>query len=153
MCEVPRERRRLLLENRTHNLCWRVAGEWRMTGHHFVKHHAQAPDIAAVINVAAAGLLRRHVTNSSNYRPQIGPSECHRSRCVRRSLGEGGFGKLCNAEVEHFYVAVRPKHDVLRFDIAMDNSRLMRGSERTRYLYQIGRASCRERVCVSEGRG
>src|SRR5437870_5200424 len=105
-----------------------------MTRHHFVKNHAETPDIGAFIDRRAARLFRRHVTHGSQYRPQIGLSECHRSCPVRRSLGEGGFGKLCNPKVEHFYVTVWPKHDVLRLDIAMDNSRLMSGGERTRHL-------------------
>src|SRR5262249_234520 len=44
------------------------------------------------------------------------------------------LGKLGNPKVEHFHVSVRPEHDVLRFNIAMDNSRLMCGGERTRHL-------------------
>src|SRR5438067_10313595 len=105
-----------------------------MPRYHFIKHHAETPNIGALINLRAARLFRRHVTNGSEYRTQTGVSECHRSCPVRRSLGEGGFGKLCNAKVEHFHVSVRPDHDVLGLDIAMDNSRLMGGSEGTRHL-------------------
>src|SRR5438132_7685825 len=102
--EVIRERRWLLLKNRRHRFSRRVAGEWRMPRYHFVKDYAETPDIGALINRRAARLFRRHVTNRSQYRPQIGPSECHRSCLVRRSpwhaealrrrLGEGGFRQL-----------------------------------------------------------
>ena len=72
------------------------------------------------INVPAARLLRRHVTNGSQDRAQVGLNQqqrfVSRHRC-RHFL----FGELCNPEVEHFHVAVRPKHDVLRLDVAMDN--------------------------------
>src|SRR6266550_212340 len=115
-----------------------------MPRYHFVKDYAETPDIGALINRRAARLFRRHVTNGSQYRPQIGLSECHRSCLVRRSpwhaealrrrLGEGGFRQLRNPEVEHFHIPVRPEHDVLRLDVTMDDSRLMRGSERTRHL-------------------
>ena len=44
------------------------------------------------------------------------------------------FGKLCNPKVEHFHVSVRPEHDVLRLDVAMDNARFVRSGERTRHL-------------------
>src|SRR5215469_15104586 len=44
------------------------------------------------------------------------------------------FGKFCNAEVEYFHVSVSPKHDVLRLDVAMNNSRFVCGGERTCYL-------------------
>src|SRR4029077_7032418 len=101
---------------------------------HCVQKYAETPDIGPLIYRRAACLLRRHVTDSSQYRPQIGVSECHRSCPVRRSLGEGGFGKFCNPEIEHFHVAVRPEHDVLRLDIAMDNACFVGGGERTRHL-------------------
>src|SRR5205823_7903173 len=134
MCDVTPERRWLFLKNRRHHLAWCVAREWRLPGYHFVQNHADAPDIGPVINMRAARLLRRHVTNGSQYRSQVGLSECHRSCSVRRSLGEGGFGKLCNPEVEHFHVSVRPEHDVLRLDVAMDNAGFVGGGERTRHL-------------------
>src|SRR4029077_15531821 len=35
---------------------------------------------------------------------------------------------------EHFHVSVRPEHDVLRLDVAMDNAGLVGGSERTHDL-------------------
>src|SRR5438105_13341688 len=104
--EVTRERRWLHPKNRSHRLSWRVAGEWRMPRYHFVKDHAETPNIGTLINLRAARLFRRHITNGSQYRPQIGPSECHRSCLVRRSLSEGGFGKLCNAKVENFHVTI-----------------------------------------------
>src|SRR6266481_14414 len=72
VCDIIRERRRLFLENRRHHLSWCVTGEWRMTGSHFIKHHAETPDIGGFINVRAARLFRRHVTNGSEYGPEIG---------------------------------------------------------------------------------
>ena len=48
--------------------------------------------------------------------------------------GTSCFGKLCNPKVEHFHVSVRPEHDVLRLDVAMDNSRFVSGGERTCHL-------------------
>src|SRR6266550_1967249 len=134
MRDVTRERRWFLFKNRRHHLFWCVAGKRRMPRYHFVKNYAETPDIGAFINLRAARLLRRHVTNGSQYRSQIGLSECHRSCPVRRSLGEGGFGQFCNPEIEHFHVAVRPEHDVLRLDVAMDNASIVRGGERTRHL-------------------
>ncbi len=128
------ERRWVHLKNRRHRLPWCVAREWRMPRHHFVKDYAEIPDIGAFINLPAARLLRRHIANGSQYRPEIGLNECHRSCPVRRSLGEGGFGKLCNPKVEHFHVSVPPEHDVLRLDVAMDNAGFVSGGERIRHL-------------------
>src|SRR5439155_16560604 len=116
-----------------------------MAGYHFVKNHTETPDIGTFINWRAVRLLGRHITNGSEYGPKIRRSKCHRSCPVRRSrplrrsgcegwIGEDGFGKLRDPKVEHFYVAVRTQHDVLRFDVAMDNSRVVSGGERTRHL-------------------
>src|SRR4029077_8090198 len=145
--DVTRERRRFLFKNPRHRLSWCVAREWRMPRYHFVKDYAEIPEVGALINLPAARLFRRHIANGSQYRPQIGLSECHRSCPVRRShwhaegrlgdrrrLGEGGFGKLCNPKVEHFHVSVPPEHDVLRLDVAMDNPSFMGGSERACHL-------------------
>src|SRR5207249_3570717 len=128
-------------------LAWCVAREWRMPGYHFVQNHAETPDVSGFINPAdcRTRLLGRHIANSPEDRAKIGVSECHRSCPVRRSrplrrsgcegwIGEGGFGELCNPKVEHFHVPIRPEHDVLRFDVAMDDSCFMRGGERTRHL-------------------
>src|SRR5206468_12834032 len=142
--DVTRERRWFLLKNRSHYLSWRFASEWRMPRYHFVKHHAETPNIGTLINLRAARLFRRHITNGSQYRPQIGLSECHRSCPVRRSpwhaealrrrLGEGGFRQLRNPKVEYFHVSVRPEHNVLRLDVAMDNARFVSGGKRACHL-------------------
>src|SRR6266567_4338978 len=51
---------------------------------------------------------------------------------VRRSLL---LGQLGNPEVEHLYVSVRSQHDVLRFDVAVHDTGIMRGSQRRSYLH------------------
>src|SRR6266487_6349795 len=133
VCDVTRERRWLFLKNRRHHLAWCVAGEWHMPGYHFVKNYAETPDIGAFINVPAARLLGRHVTNGSQYRAEIGLNQ---QQCFvsRRRYRHFLLGKLCNPKVEHFHVSVRPEHDVLRLDVAMDNAFIVRSGDRTRYL-------------------
>src|SRR6266581_895089 len=105
-----------------------------MASYHFIKHHAETPNVSGWINLCAARLLRRHITDGPQYRTQICLSECRRSCPVRRSLCEGGFGKLCNPKVEHFHVSVPPEQDVLRLDVAMDNAGFVSGGERIRHL-------------------
>src|SRR5438034_3664455 len=104
-----------------------------MPSYHFVKHHAETPDIGALINVLSARLLRRHVTNGPQYSPEIG---LHEQQCFVSWHGCWQFllGELCNPKVEHFCVAIRPEHHVLWLDVAIDNSRLVSGGERTRHL-------------------
>src|SRR5438477_8399305 len=104
-----------------------------MPAYHFVKHHAKTPDIGSFINVPAARLLGRHITNSPEYGPEIRLNQQQRFVSWHRRR-QFLLRELCNPEVEHFHVAVRPEHDVLRFDVAMNGSRLMCGGERTRHL-------------------
>ena len=51
---------------------------------------------------------------------------------VRRQPLLGQFG---NPEIEHFHVSVRSQHDVLRFDVAVHDTGIMRGSQRRGYLH------------------
>jgi hypothetical protein len=104
-----------------------------MPRYHFVKNYAEIPDIGAFINLPAARLLRRHVTNGSQDRAQIGLKQQQRFVCRYRRR-HFLFGQLCNPEVEHFHVSVRPEHDVLRLDVAMDNAGFVSGGERACHL-------------------
>src|SRR5437667_1366231 len=104
-----------------------------MPSHHFVKDSSETPDIGSLIDRRTPRLFRRHVRNGSEYRAQVGLNQQERF-VFRQGCWCFLFRKLCNPKVEHFYVSVRTEHDVLRLDIAMDNSRLMCGGERTRDL-------------------
>src|SRR6266705_2418404 len=104
-----------------------------MAGYHFVKNHAKTPDIGTLINVLSARLLGRHVTNSSEYRPEIGLNQQQRFVSWHR-YRDLLFGKLSNAKVEHFHVPIRSEHDVLRLDIPMHDTGFVSGNERTRHL-------------------
>ena len=69
---------------------------------HFIEDHAEAPDVGTVIDRLAAGLLRRHVGDSSHHDalPCAGNRGHVRLVCGRHShLGE--------AEIEHFHVITR----------------------------------------------
>src|SRR4029077_11522662 len=72
--DVTAERRRLLCEDRCYHFCWCVACKWCSPCDQFVKHHANTPDIAALINPATCGtrLFWRHITDGPKHRPQVG---------------------------------------------------------------------------------
>ena len=64
---------------------------------HFVEHQADAPDVGAVIDRLAAGLLRRHVGGRSHHDalPRAGHRGHVRLRCGRRAhLGEAEVEQL-----------------------------------------------------------
>lgn len=46
----------------------------RSARQHFVKQHAQRPDVGAVVDIRVFGLLRRHVGNGSHGRVGLGDS-------------------------------------------------------------------------------
>src|SRR5437868_4679151 len=104
-----------------------------MAGYHFIKHHAETPDVCPLINRRTACLFRRHVRNSSEYRAHVGLNQ-HERFVFRHRYWYFLFGKLCNPEVEHFHIAVAPEHDVPRVDVPMDDPSFMSGGQRTRDL-------------------
>src|SRR4029079_12250059 len=97
-------------ETRAQHLSWWATCERRTTRPHLVKHHPETPDIGALTNGGTACLLRRHVTDRSKDRTQVGFNQLHcfflGNRCWYFL-----FGQLCNPKVEHFYIPVRPQHD------------------------------------------
>ena len=54
---LAREWRLLVLNDRRDHFSWRVSGEWRMPGDHFIDHNAEAPDVSALIGRYATRLL------------------------------------------------------------------------------------------------
>ncbi|KAG0506295.1 MAG: hypothetical protein Udaeo_03200 [Candidatus Udaeobacter sp.] len=46
------------------------------------------------------------------------------------------LGQFGNPEIQHLHVAVRSQHDVLRFDIAVDDAGCVRGSQRRGHLHR-----------------
>ncbi len=125
-----REWRRLALENAADHVGRRITGERQRTGHHLVQHHTETPDVAARIDVCAAGLLRRHVRR----RPDDDSFARERRLCRRFVRLMKCFRQLRDAEVEHLYVAVSTNHHVFRLHIAMHDAFLVRGGNPCRGL-------------------
>src|SRR5437870_5459997 len=104
-----------------------------MTGEHLKDNDAEAEDIAPAIQRNATGLLRRHI------------SGCTENHARRRRYSLESFGpaardrisaRLCQAKIHDLYAAVAAEHDVVRFEIAMDDPGLVRCTEGRRYLYR-----------------
>ena len=77
-------------------------------GNHLIEDHTGRVQIGALVNVAAPGLLRRNVV--------------YRSQSL---LGEGAVpsgGHPGNAEVGHLHAAVPEHHDVMGFDVPVDDA-------------------------------
>ena len=106
------------------------APERPRTRGHLVEHRPEAEDVASRIDLAAAGLLGRHVRGRA--RDRAGRTEAFgrhdRLRLlVRRRLGGR---QLCQPEVEDLHRAVAAHHHVGRLQVAMDDAPGMRGGQR-----------------------
>ena len=84
-------------------------------GQHLVHHDAQRVDVRAGVDRLAADLLGRHVSGAADDRPGA------------RDPGPVGAGG--DAEVGDLGVTVAVDEDVLRFDVAVDDARQMRGRQ------------------------
>ena len=120
------ERNRLDAEDGGNHVGRGGAVERRTTRNHLVEQDAEAPEVAARVDLEAAGLLRRHVARRAHHHPGVRAKV--QPDPVRRPFRRGELGE---PEVEDLHVAVRAHHDVVRLDVAMDEAARMRGRERT----------------------
>ena len=75
-------------------------------GQHFIEHHAGGIDIGAGVRPVTAGLLGRDVVHTA-----------------QSFLGHGlAVGQACNTEIGHLDAAVPQHHDILRFDVPVDDA-------------------------------
>ena len=104
-----RDRVGLLVEYRVENRLLVKAFERQTTGRHLIEHHAEGPDIGAMVGLVAQRLLGRHVGR--------GADGCALAGQLRRRRGQ-----LRQAEIHHDGAALGGDHDVGRFDVAMDGA-------------------------------
>src|ERR1044072_2299202 len=90
---------------------------------HLVKNRAQAEEVASIIQLLTAQLLRRHVGHGSRYNVDLR----HNARAFTRQWSF--LNRLGQSEVQHFHVAAGPDHDVFRLDVAMDDAVSVRFSD------------------------
>ena len=146
----------IFLQDRAECIGRRVAAERAMPGQHFVEHGTQREDVAPLIGGLTTNLLRRHVSD----RPEDGAG-CRvlRDRAIDGGGRSDGRGVLRQAEVENLQASVARHEQVLRLQVAMDDSFFVRGGKTMGNLYPaisialragIGPASSRSRnVCPS----
>ena len=88
-------------------------------GREFDEHHAEGKNVTRAGDGFAASLLGRHVADGSKCEIVHAESEAH---------------VPSEAEIEDFDVAVVPEHDILRFDVGVDDGFGMHRGERMRNL-------------------
>ena len=120
-------RMRRLRKDRLDNLRRCRAFEWPSSRKHLVLNDAEREDIGSRTDVAADELLRRHVGDRSDGDTGI---RLHHGRGIFAAK----LAKLRQSEIEHFGVSVGRDDNVLRLNVAMDDSSLVGGTDRARDL-------------------
>ena len=124
----------------------RIPAERRPACQHLVEHAAERPDVGARIHLEPTCLLRRHVGRGSDDRARPRLDHGLPRGPPARPLAVGG-----DAEVEDLHQPVRAYHDVLGFDVAVDDTGAVRGREGARDLHgDVERLGERERFAVHE---
>ncbi len=113
--QVQRRRRRV--HDRVHRLDAALAAERQRAAEHLVEQDAERENIGAVIDRAAARLLRRHVGDGAEDDIGIGSGD-------RDGVALAGERRqqLREAEVDHLGVAVLGEHHVGGLEIAMHDA-------------------------------
>ena len=101
----------ILIENGIDHRLVVIPLEGAPAGEHLVKHYAQGPNIGAVVDALAAGLLRRHVGDRSRGGLLFGDLP-----------GSDQFGQ---SEVHDLGLVFGADHDVGRFDVPVDDALLV----------------------------
>jgi hypothetical protein len=93
------------------------------TGKHFVQNCAKRKDVRTLIDWTTHQLFRRHVSNSSHDHARIGIKASCWDVCLRLIAIQ--LRELRETKVENLYSSVVRDEDVVRFEIAVNDSFFM----------------------------
>ena len=130
-----RGRRGRAIQNRVENYGSGVAAKRGAARGHLVEDRAKTKNIGARVEVFAASLLRRHVSDGADGRAGIREHRVAQWRRIQAGSGAESFerqvfgGVLGEAEVENFGLAARGDENIRGLDVAMNNSAGMCGVE------------------------
>ena len=125
-----RQRLGLLREDALGRLRHRRAGERRASGEHLVEHRPEREQIGAMVDLAAAQLLGRHVVQRAQHHP--GHGEPERLRVIGRRRRE----ELGQPEVEHLDSLPPGEHHVRALDVAVHDAAAVRVVEGVGHLHR-----------------
>jgi hypothetical protein len=128
---------RFLAQHLDENIGNGFSAEQRLAHDDFVQHRAEGPNIGALVDHFAAGLLRAHVRGRAH----------DHSGASRRNAHRGGIAGIHflllavfhrgEAKIENFYDVVGSNQDIGRLQIAVHDSFLVRGFERGGDLLRV----------------
>ena len=108
------ERGRLAVQNLVEQLAGRVPREGRTERQQLIQDQADREDVAAVIDVAAFDLLRRHVLRRADQ---------------GADAGHAGIADACDAEVQDLQASLARDHQIVWLHVTMHESQAMRVSQ------------------------
>ena len=138
-CDVTGQRGNRCLQNRGGQGIPRLLGERPAAAGHLVQQHTERPDVAPSVGTLPTKDFGRHV------RQRSGDCRCQRRhRRVGGRIDCRGLKPMRDAEVQHLRAAVVRDDDVLRFEIAVDDTslRARARSRRPPACRSAGRVSC-----------
>ena len=127
-----------VIEDAIENFGGTVATERGAASRHFIEDYTEAEKIAASIEVAAAGLFGRHVSDGAESGAGAGEiGGIERVLVAVAPNGSGGFNESCGfggdgfgqAEIENFCLIARSDEEIGGLDVAMDDAFGMSGIE------------------------
>ena len=109
-----------------------VSAKRQRAGGHFIEDHSERKKIAAGVHFLAANLFGGHVRDGAQRGAgageMFGRSALGGGR-IRRGRRRGRAGNFGEAEIQNLGVAALGDKDICGFDVAVDDSRLVRGIE------------------------
>ena len=127
--------RRIVVQDRGAGLHRRVSLEGTPTSEHLVKDGAGAEDVRAVVRLVTTHLLRGHVFDRPEDRPQLGARREGLHLHLRRD--DPGAGQLGEAEVEDLQPSFVRDEEVLRLHVAVDHASVVRRRQTLRELDRV----------------
>src|SRR6266496_6738385 len=114
------------MEDCVHRVDSVFVDEWAGAREHLAKDDAEREDVAAKVNSLAEQLLRRHVVDRSQKRSRLcfdAEERFVRAIGCERTLTTRN--KFRQAEVQNLRVTVSANHEIFRFQVAVNDPRLM----------------------------
>ena len=124
-----RQIRGVFAQDRRHRFGRRVAVESPRAREHLVENRSEGKDVAPPVGRLALDLFGRHVAEGAQDHAGLGPASVERRQVRLRPRRALRLRQLRESEVEDFDPAVAGDEEVLRLQVAVDDSLLVRGGE------------------------
>src|SRR6266852_1900108 len=109
------------MKNLVQDVDARIPCKRSRAGNRLIEHAAKRENVGAIVDSFLLHLLRRHVPESA----EKSTLAAERVRFCVRGLNQVWFRELRQAEVDDFRIAICGHHDVVRLEVAMNQTGLV----------------------------